>query len=401
MALFWYPAINSKFDFDKPIDKGELCNSYIQYYLARLQSMFKYDGLPDSIPQKWLEHYLLVNGSCVFIMDGDDLIVTTGGWGGLPDRYYIPTQYIVSNPYVKEETRRTYTIDEDCVLIRNDVYAQGIMPMLQKYCSQLVENDITMNVADILARATLTITALTNKDRESVEQWLKRIRKGELAAIGELPAIAGNQERNVNIQPFQSTASTLTDLIEYHQYLKAGLFNELGLNSNYNMKRESINSNESQLNDDMLHPLIDDMLAMRREALEKVNEMFGTNITVEFNSAWADNEIENELTMEVMEAEADQITKAPEKTDNIEAAPEEKEVSIDETENEETAEEGPDEEEITSEVNSEEAAADVEEDGTSVETDILPEAIEDLADAVETLAEAVSEDAPDETKEGE
>lgn len=390
MALFWYPAINSKFDFDKPIDKGELCNSYIQYYLTRLQSMFKYDGLPDSIPQKWLEHYLLVNGSCVFIMDGDDLIVTTGGWGGLPNRYYVPQSYIVSNPYVKEETRRTYTIDEDCVLIRNDVYAQGIMPMLMKYCSQLVENDITMNVADILARATLTITALTNKDRESVEQWLKRIRKGELAAIGELPAMAGNQERNVNIQPFQSTASTLTDLIEYHQYLKAGLFNELGLNSNYNMKRESINSNESQLNDDMLHPLIDDMLAMRREALEKVNEMFGTNISVEFNSAWADNEIENELTMEVMEAEADQITEAPEETDNIEAAPENEEVLIDETEKEETAEEVPAEEEVTEEVKEEIPA-----------TDILPEAVEELTAAVTELTEAITADEPEEEKEGE
>lgn len=391
MGLFWYPALNSKFDFDKPIDKGAAVNSYVLYYLARLQSMFKYEGLPDTIPAKWLEHYLLVNGSCVFIMDGDDLIVTTGGWGGLPDRYYIPTEYIVSNPYVKEETRKTYTIGEDCVLIRNDVYAQGIMPLLMRYCSQLVENDVTMNVADILARATLTITALTDTDRQSVEQWFKKIRKGELGAIGELPAMAGNQDRSVNIQPFQSTASTLTDLIEYHQYLKAGLYNELGLNSNYNMKRESINSNESQLNDDMLHPLIDDMLKMRREALEQVNEMFGTNITVDFDSAWKDNEIENEVAIEAMEAQAETTEEVANETDNIEAAPETDEVLIDETENEET---------ITDEVPAEEeAAAEVEEDGTAVETDILPEAIEDLADAVETLAEAVSEDAPEE-KEG-
>lgn len=394
MGLFWYPALNSKFDFDKPIDKGAAVNSYVLYYLARLQSMFKYEGLPDTIPAKWLEHYLLVNGSCVFVMDGDDLIVTTGGWGGLPDRYYIPTEYIVSNPYVKEETRKTYTIGEDCVLIRNDVYAQGIMPLLMRYCSQLVENDVTMNVADILARATLTITALTDTDRQSVEQWFKKIRKGELGAIGELPAMAGNQDRSVNIQPFQSTASTLTDLIEYHQYLKAGLYNELGLNSNYNMKRESINSNESQLNDDMLHPLIDDMLKMRREALEQVNEMFGTNITVDFDSAWKDNEIENEVAIEAMEAEAETTEEVANETDNIEAAPETEEVLIDETENEET---------ITDEVHGqeEEAATEVEEDDTAVETDILPEVIEDLAEAVTDLAEAVSEEPAEETKEGE
>ena len=392
MGLFWYPALKSKFDFDKPIDKGAALNAYVLQYLNRLQSMFKYDGLPDTIPQKWLEHYLLVNGSCIFCMDGDDLIVTTGGWGGLPDRYYIPTEYIVSNPYVKESTRKTYTIGEDCVLIRNDVYAQGIMPLLMRYCTQLVENDVTMNVADILARATLTITALTNKDKESVEQWLKRIRKGEIGAIGELPAMTGNQDRSVNIQPFQSTASTLTDLIEYHQYLKAGLFNELGLNSNYNMKRESINSNESQLNDDMLHPLIDEMLKMRREALDEVNEMFGTNITVEFDSAWKDNEIENEVAMESMQAGAETAEAVANETDNIEAAPQEnEEVLIDEPENEE----------MTEDVEPEKAEI----DETAPEEESVSSSIDDLIDAVETLAAAIedkqAEEQEAETKEGE
>ena len=58
------------------------------------------------------------------------------------------------------------------------------------------------------------------------------------------------------------------------------------------MKRESLNSNETQLNDDMLHPFIDNMLKCRREALAKINEKYGTNITVEFNSAWKTNEVE-------------------------------------------------------------------------------------------------------------
>lgn len=397
MGLFWYPALNSKFDFDHPFDKGDMLDSYIQYYLARLQSMFKYEGLPDSVPQKWLEHYLLVNGSCAWVMDGDDLIVTIGGWGGIPDRYYIPTEYIVSNPYVKESTRRTYTLGEDCVVMRNDTHVQGLMPMLTKYCSQLVENDISMNIADILSRAMLMMTCLNDKDKESAELWLKKLRKGELSAMGELPAMAGNQDRSINITPFQQVAGTLTDLIEYHQYLKAGLFNELGLNSNYNMKRESINSNESQLNDDALHPLIDDMLRMRQEGLKEVNDMFGTNITVEFNSAWAENEKENELMLEGMEAQTESLETANE-TDNVEAAPDEEEL-INETENEET---------VTVEDESvEETAADTEETiedeqtDASVETDILPEVIEDLAEAVTDLAEAVSEGPAEEEKEGE
>ena len=379
MSLFWYPDRHAQYDFDRPIDKSAALDSYVFQYLNRLQSMFKYTGLPDTIPAKWLEHYLLVNGSCIFCMDGEDLIVTTGGWGGMPDRYYIPTEYIVSNPYVKESTRKTYTIDEDCVLIRNDAYAVGIMPLLMRYATQLVENDVTMNIADILARATLTITALSGRDRESVEQWLRRIRRGELAAIGELPAMIGNQDRNVNIQPFQSTASTLTDLIEYHQYLKAGLFNELGLNSNYNMKRESINSNESQLNDDMLHPFIDEMLKERREALEKVNEMFGTNISVDFDSAWKDNEIENAAAIDTIEEQTD----GNNETDNIEAAPVNDEVLIDEPENEDMTESVPEDET----------------EPTSDNTERLIEAVESVADAVESLqTDDTEDDKPEEEK---
>lgn len=381
--LFWYPALNHKYDFDKPLDKGALFSSYVFYYLARLQSMFKYDGLPDTVPAKWLEHYLLANGSCVFILDGEDLIATTGGMGGLPDRYYIPTQYIVSNPYVKEETRRTYTIGEDCVLARNDTYSQGVIPLLSRYISQLVENEVTMNTADILARAMLTISATDTQTKESVEKWLADLRKGRLSAIGELPSMVGNQDRSLNVTPFQSVASTLTDLIEYHQYLKAGLFNELGLNSNYNMKRESINSNESQLNDDMLHPFIDDMLKMRKEFCEQVNDMFGTNITVEFDSAWLDNELEAKTTLEAIENEAEG-EQAPD--DQVPSEQDEEyqgdtpDDQIDETDDqaEETPEETP------------------EEQLEAPEEDNIVDAIEQAA---EVIADAITDEAPEDEAE--
>ncbi len=355
----FHPVFNQKFDFDKPFDKGLLLDSYIKYYLARLQSMFKYTGLPDSIPSKWLEHFLLVNGQCIFCKNGDDLIVTTGGQGGDPDIYYIPTKYIVANPYVLESTRKTYTIGKDCVLIRNDTYSQGLIPLLTRYCTQLVENDISLNVTDIIARAMLTITAASTQDKESVDLWFKKLRQGELGAIGELPSMVGNNDKNINITPFRECSSVLTNLIEYHQYLKASLYNEIGLNANYNMKRESINSNESQLNDDMLTPFIDDMLTRRKEALEEVNTMFGTDISVEFNSAWKENEIEHEKALEGVSGEGTEEVETEEvdtETDILPEAPEE----TPEEATEETPEEVPEDKDIV-------------------------EAIEDVAEAIEDL----------------
>ena len=91
------------------------------------------------------------------------------------------------------------------------------------------------------------------------------------------------------------------------QYLKASLLNELGLEANYNMKRESLNATEAQMGDDALQPLIDNMLKCRQEAAEKINEMFGTDISVEFNSAWEENEDNRDLQVEEAEAEVEKI----------------------------------------------------------------------------------------------
>ena len=362
MSLFWYPELNEKYDFNGKPDKGMLLSSYIRYFLARLQSMFIYEGLPDTIPQKWLENYLLVNGSCVWVKNGEDLVVTRAGIGGKPDVYYIPTECIVANPYMNQtDGNRIYTRDVDCVLMVNDTYAQGLLPLLKKYCSMLVENEITMSIADIMSRATIILSAADDNTKNSAELFIKHLLEGKLDVIGESPFLVGNQDRALTVNKLSNSAAILTDLIEYQQYIKAGLYNELGLQSNYNMKRESINAGESQLNEDMLHPLIDNMLTERQQALEKVNVMFGTNITVRFNSAWEINEREEEAAIEQIEAAAEQTEEG-----FIEDTSDEERPDVEfEEDQEEVTEEGP-----------------VEETEDQVEVTISENAIEEIAEAV-------------------
>lgn len=364
MSLFWYPELNEKYSFEETPDKGMLLSSYINYYLSRLQSMFIYDGLPDTIPQKWLENLLLVNGSCVWVKtEGDGLFVNRAAPAGDRDVYYIPEKVIVTNPWAKGPLKSEYTRDVDCVLMVNDTYAQGLLPILKRYCSLMVENYITLGIADITARATFLLSAADDNTRESCELWLKRLIEGRLGIIGESPFVGGNQDNSLVVNNLTGASTTLTDLIEFEQYIKASLYNELGLQSNYNMKREAINSNESQLNEDMLHPLIDTMLRERQDALEKVNAMFGTNITVRFNSAWEINEREEEAAIEQIEATADMT----EEQATVEEVPEE---TKEETPKVEMSEED------TPEVE------DTEEETSEVEVTISEDAIEEIAEAV-------------------
>ena len=107
--------------------------------------------------------------------------------------------------------------------------------------------------------------------------------------------------------PPSNNGSYLTQFIELHQYLKGSFYNEIGLNANFNMKREALGDGESSLNEDSLLPLCDEMLRCRQEDFDKVNEMFGTNIKVEFDSSWAQNVLEKELLLDKMKTEASQL----------------------------------------------------------------------------------------------
>ncbi len=335
MSTWNYPDIGcNSFVF---LDKDKLYKSYIRYFLARLQSMFKYEGLPETVPQKWLENMLLVSGSCVWLKtDKDGLFVNRAAPGGDLDIYYIPKEILIVNPYAEGlEKEKPYHRDVDCVLMLNDTYAQGIMPLLEKYVSMLVESDLSQNIAVIMSRASMILSSADEKTKQSAELFMKHLFEGKLDIIGETPFLVGNQDRPLSINQMTHANDTITQLIEFHQYIKASLYNDLGLQSNYNMKRESINSNESQLNEDQLHPLIDNMLAERREALEKVNKMFGTNIKVDFNSAWEVNEIQEESEIKQIEAETEIIE---DQAENPEETADSNEVNAEEGEENEKTE---------------------------------------------------------------
>lgn len=383
MSLFWYPEINEKYAFDDMPDKGMLLSSYIRYYLSRLQSMFKYEGLPDTIPAKWLENYLLVNGFTVFIKDdADGLICTYAGVGADPDVYFIPTKAVVNNPYLKDKSAaREYTRDVDCVVMYNDTYCQGLLPMLKKYCAQMVEIDVSFYLNTVMSRGTAVLSATDDNTKASAELWLKHIKEGKLGVIGESNFTLADRDLTVN--QLTGTDGTLTNLIEAMQYVKASLYNELGLQANYNMKREAINAGESQLTEDQLHPLIDNMLKERQEGLDRVNAMFGTNITVSFNSAWEINEREEEAAIEQIEATTEQTEAAAEMTEDAPVQNGSNEFKTVQNGSEEVSEDITTEEDQTEEASTEEVTEDAtEEEAPEVEVTISDDAIEEIAEKV-------------------
>jgi hypothetical protein len=289
------------------IDKEKSCDTYIDYMNIRLQKMFQYEGLPDTLPKEMLEYYLLNNGTCFVTEVDGKLYAFCGSFGGVPDPYYRPTSYIVANPALN--LTKNYDLQADGVLVRNDTLWKGLYPMMCRYAVLMAENILTLRTADIMLRVMALLTAPDDKTKFAAEVYLDNLEKGKLGVIGENRFF----DEGVKMQsPPSNNGSYLTQFIELHQYLTGTFYNEIGLNANFNMKRESIGEGESSLNEDSLLPLSDEMLKCRKEDMEKINKMFGTNITVEFDSAWLNNRKEIEIGLKQLEVEASQLAEGSE-----------------------------------------------------------------------------------------
>lgn len=286
--------INSQnlYDFT---DKAGNIKNHILYMFMRTQSMFEWSGLPDTIPQEYLEQFLQICGVCAIIPDDSgNLYAMQGGLGGEPDAYYQPSLFTYANPYLNMSG--SLKIGEECAIIKNDTFYLGLVPLFKKYASQLAENELSLNMSSINSRLQMILTATDDRTKEACEKYLEDLFNGKLSALLD----DGFLDNGTHSIPMTSTSQTgmIGDLIEYEQYLKASWFNEIGLNANYNMKREALNSAESSINDDILFPLADEMLKQRQEGAERVNALFGTDISVELASSWSDNKKEEESIIE-------------------------------------------------------------------------------------------------------
>lgn len=280
------------FDFAYCSDKAKVFENYCKYTFTRTQSMFTYEGLPDTIPVQWLESYLQRNGSCCIAEHEGKLYALLGNAGGELDEYYQPTIYTVANPALG--LSKSFKIGEDCVYCRNDYDAIGLVPLVSRYCGLMTENLLTVRISDINMRMMNLLSAPDDNTLQSTKQYLKDLEDGKLGVVGETPFFEGLKLQSKGV----GNGDYMIQFIELQQYLKGSMYNELGINANFNMKREALSGQEVALNDDALMPLIDDMLKQRRAMCDELNQMFGLNVSVDYGSTWHSNVVEKQLVSE-------------------------------------------------------------------------------------------------------
>ena len=259
-------------------NKAENVRNIIDGVVNKTLTMFLYTNLPDTLPIEELEKILQLSGTGFVTMIEERLVVLKGAYSyDKVDIYNRPYQI---NCYLPDKkTYKMFNIS-DGVIIKNDYLERGLLPIFKKWGYLINESELTLIIANRYKRMVKTFIANDDPTAESVRTYLSKVDNGESSVITSnilWDSIKIDGETNTN---------TLHELIEYDNYIKSELYKEIGLYSNDNMKKERLISSEVENGMNSIYPLVDNMMNCRKQAIDKINKKFNTNISVEFTSSW-------------------------------------------------------------------------------------------------------------------
>ena len=248
-------------------------DQYLQILSGIAISMFEWKNLPDSVDSRYIERALFIDGSAVYFHDEimkEDLCLNMIAQGNF-DVYGNP---IKRRAFSKYNNYQRNLNKNDSVIIWNNLNRVPSYPTINIFAMRLYNLDRIIDV-NANAQKTPTLLRCDEKQRLSVKNAYKEFN-------GNAPVIyADNSFDTDSLSVLKTDAPYIADKI---YDLKTNIWNEaltyLGIPSANVMKKERL------IKDEVLRGLGGTLanrysrLDARQHAVEQINKMFGTNITV-------------------------------------------------------------------------------------------------------------------------
>ena len=250
--------------------------NYLQYYnrLTELAlSMFEWKNLPDTVDPRFLEMCLYSDGMAVFFKDEVlGFLALQCMIGGHLNVYRIPTERraYATNGYNKQLNAK------DSVIIFNNYLHTNSMLDVEMFSKRLYNLDRAIDV-NANAQKTPVLILCEENQRLVMKNLYKQYEGNE-------PFIFGNKAMDVNgLTVLKTDAPYVADKL---YELKTQLWNEaltyLGISNINIVKKERLITDEVTRNQGGTVASRYSRLESRRQACEKINEMFGLNIWVDY-----------------------------------------------------------------------------------------------------------------------
>lgn len=300
-GIYVYIELRGRFIVNIPTYSG-VCDveKVFQYYFKTLTNkvaeLIRLKNLDERMDEEYIKENLILEGRVCFARFeafDDALYALTGNYGGEPDCYKIPTQYIIANPVLGSKTVTVRHLDGrqsteglDGIVVGltrldtelHDSSCKGLYDLIYNYAGMLADNFVSLNCAQINSRVQVAFIADNENMANSAEAVLKDLYKGKPFKV-----LTQDILNKLTVSPIVAAGSNniIISLIEAHATILSDFWSELGIAYNGNRKRQYINYSEAAMDTGALSLNIDSIINSIRAGLDRVNELFGTSIEVE------------------------------------------------------------------------------------------------------------------------
>lgn len=270
-----------------------LNNQSYMYYIERLTelsvSMFEWKNLPDTVDPRYIELQLFETGAMVYFRDDviGDLCLNCLPSGNM-NVYGYP---ILRRAYSRYNNYQVLLKESNSVIIWNNYIRTNSLLTVQMFARKLWRADRIIDV-NLNAQKTPVLVQGNEKQRLSLINLYKEF-------DGNSPVIFGDSYLDMSsLKALKTDAPYIADKV---QELKEKIWNEaltyLGISNLSIQKKERLISDEVIRNQGGTIASRYSRLDMRKQAVEDINRMFGTDIEVDYRDLSGD-EFESMLTLE-------------------------------------------------------------------------------------------------------
>lgn len=236
-------------------------------------SRFKWNNLPDTCDERFLELTLFSQGHSVFFYD-DVLgyLALRASLGGRWSVYNIPFERYV---YASNSYQKRVTADDSVIIYNNQLHTNSFLAV-EQFADRLARLDRIIDV-NVHAQKTPIMILCDETQQFTMKNLYMKYEE-------DAPVIFGNNQINPNsIQVLNTNAPYVADKL---YELKTKIWNEaltyLGVSNVAVTKKERLVTDEVMRNQGGTIASRLSALEARQQACDQINKMFGLDVSVEF-----------------------------------------------------------------------------------------------------------------------
>ena len=250
-----------------------------------LLSIFEYENLPESLPQREIEIQLLTSGHCVVFQKSRKLLTTYTSLYDFDD-YYQPTKAVYAQPKIGSDNIVLNNYD-NCVIYNSSLKdnIQGcyidnsLLSFVSRYARLLADTESTYNIYCVNSRITNYPVAKDDKVKQSLTKFFNAFKLGKHEIIADdkiIESFSAETFGNNNVK------DTSINWLESRDKILEQFYRDIGVKFR-NPKMSQMNVEEVESDEQVLLISLDDMLKCREKGVEDLNKKFDLNVSVKIS----------------------------------------------------------------------------------------------------------------------